>query len=1099
MANTAEPKYCYECGDIVLEVESTPYRIHSFHLQRATSYFDKDIQARRQGSNLPIVLKDVKRSDLENLLWFFYESAYKWFGLVDDSLRVQWESVLLLAEQFEMRQVAIVASHALDRMGVLDDIRKISLCVKHVRDKDWALEELIEDKSFRLHSYHLKRASKVFADMYLLPKPIDTDAPEERAIALDVKAADFANLIWFFYGSPYEWTPTVPYPSISQAKWESVLRLADMFEMEDVAQVATYALDRCGALSDMRKIALCVRHQIPREWALEALKNVCSRDEVISVEEAKGMGVVMMALVAQARERFYRAGSRASALEEISAGRRLAIAAPIALFYKPPSLMQSANTSASVSHHGTYYIDEGDIIMRAENTLFRFHSFHLQRDTAYFDDSIASLDANPGQGSVGSIDANPLPVDDVNAIDFEHLLWFCYESAYNWSSTSDPVLTPKWESILRLADKFGMERTAKVACYALGRAGALPDVRKIALCAKHGMGKDWIIEELERIISRPTPLTPGEAAEIGSPIAVAVLAAARMLTIPQSHITTEGTTEANPIVIDAKADQFRSFLWFLYDSSYGWSHIANPDSADRWEDTLAIADMFSMDEIARVATYALDYNIGLSDIRKISLTFRHGLDMTWATESIKSSPTIPNGMVRFVEPIYSYEDGDIVLEVETWPYRIHSFHLYRATDVFDEEIQARQEGRTGAIVLPDVKRADFENLLWFFYESAYKWFGLVDQTYREQWESVLLVAEQLKMRQVAIVASHALDRMGALDDIRKISLCAKHVRDQKWVLEELVRTVDRKEPLNLEEGKQLDIEMTIAITAARHSLLESRLPLAAEKCSSTGKCWEAGHDDDDPDVVCFLGVHTCNKLHQKACPMLSEVSARDAVDDMLTDENLFAVAAPENNREEKKRNIARAPTQGDSLFLVEGKSYRLHSYHLKRASKIFSDMYLLPKSTRAKKHVEGATPLDVKAEDFMNLIWYFYESPYEWTPTIPDPSTSQAKWESVLRLADLFDMEEAAQVATYALDRCNALGDVRKIALCVRHKIRLDWALEALKNVCGREQGLSVAEAREVGADMIALLALARERFFRGGSQMDALEGIVRETIIESS
>ena len=114
-------------------------------------------------------------------------------------------------------------------------------------------------------------------------------------------------------------------------------------------------------------------------------------------------------------------------------------------------------------------------------------------------------------------------------------------------------------------------------------------------------------------------------------------------------------------------------------------------------------------------------------------------------------------------------------------------------------------------------------------------------------------------------------------------------------------------------------------------------------------------------------------------------------------------------------------------------------------------------------------------------------------------------------------MEEAAQVATYALDRCNALGDVRKIALCVRHKIRLDWALEALKNVCGREQGLSVAEAREVGADMIALLALARERFFRGGSQvsrqcmppglradgaglqMDALEGIVRETIIESS
>ena len=91
--------------------------------------------------------------------------------------------------------------------------------------------------------------------------------------------------------------PTIPDASAISTKWESVLNLADMFDMDEVAQVATYALDRCGTLSDMRKIALCVRHQIPREWALEALKNVCSRKEVISVEEAKEMGVVMMALV----------------------------------------------------------------------------------------------------------------------------------------------------------------------------------------------------------------------------------------------------------------------------------------------------------------------------------------------------------------------------------------------------------------------------------------------------------------------------------------------------------------------------------------------------------------------------------------------------------------------------------------------------------------------------------------------------------------------------------------------------------------------------------------------------------------------------------
>ncbi|KAI5831209.1 hypothetical protein K523DRAFT_415206 [Schizophyllum commune Tattone D] len=372
MAEAAEPKYTYGDGDIVLEVEFVPYRIHSFHLQRSTAHFDKDIQALKEGDNKPITLQDVKRSDFESLLWFFYESAYKWKCLVDNSLRDQWESILLLSDKFEMRQVAIVASHALDRIGVLDDVRKISLCVKHVRDKDWALEELvriverdqplcqeegrqldgsmiiaiaaardavhksnmpsavgasppvdlpnskrrvsrgasqgdalfmIEGKSYRLHSYHLKRASKVFADMYLLPKSSCTDSQEDTAITLDVKATDFWNLIWFFYDSAYEWTPTVPYPSISQAKWESVLRLADMFDMKDVAQVATYALDRCGALSDMRKIALCVRHNIQREWAMEALKNVCSRDEVISVEDGDdGAGRAGEGEVLQRRE-----------------------------------------------------------------------------------------------------------------------------------------------------------------------------------------------------------------------------------------------------------------------------------------------------------------------------------------------------------------------------------------------------------------------------------------------------------------------------------------------------------------------------------------------------------------------------------------------------------------------------------------------------------------------------------------------------------------------------------------------------------------------------------------------------------------------------
>ena len=69
---------------------------------------------------------------------------------------------------------------------------------------------------------------------------------------------------------------------------------------------------------------------------------------------------------------------------------------------------------------------------------------------------------------------------------------------------------------MTLAGKFKMRRVAKVACYALGRANALSDVRKIALCVQYDMGKDWITEELVRVLSRHTPLSMDEGEEMGA-------------------------------------------------------------------------------------------------------------------------------------------------------------------------------------------------------------------------------------------------------------------------------------------------------------------------------------------------------------------------------------------------------------------------------------------------------------------------------------------------------------------------------------------------------------------------------------------------------
>ncbi|KAI4519316.1 hypothetical protein K525DRAFT_158848, partial [Schizophyllum commune Loenen D] len=413
--------------------------------------------------------------------------------------------------------------------------------------------------------------------------------------------------------------------------------------------------------------------------------------------------------------------------------------------------MQSTESSAPMVPHGIYYLDEGDCVARAENTLFRFHSSHLQRDTTYFDSIIANLNASSGGSLVGSTDDNPLALDDVRAQDLENLLWFFYESAYKWSDPVDTTLTPKWESILALAEKFGMRRIAKVACHALDSANALGDVRKIALAVKHGLGKERVFEELKRTVSRDAPLTKDEEAEIGSPTLVAALATAHgklhpspalkasgcdpldldalecracngfkncngrnhscptslshttpcpnqagqapplpnvetvlssvdldstqeeavkrpraaargdiylkaedvfsvdsyslrrasevfagMISIPKSSDSaTEGSSAAEPINVDVKTHLFRSFVWFIYESPYEWTHEVDPTSADHWENVLAFADIFGMDEIARVAVYALDRHYSLSDIRKISLCVQHGIDISWAMETIK--------------------------------------------------------------------------------------------------------------------------------------------------------------------------------------------------------------------------------------------------------------------------------------------------------------------------------------------------------------------------------------------------------------------------------------------------------------------------------
>ncbi|KAL1699397.1 hypothetical protein EV121DRAFT_216323 [Schizophyllum commune] len=730
--------------------------------------------------------------------------------------------------------------------------------------------------------------------------------------------------------------------------------------------------------------------------------------------------------------------------------------------------MQSTESSAPVIPHGIYYVDEGDCVARVENTLFRFHSSHLQRDTTYFDNIVVELKSSLGESPVGSTDDNPLALDDVRAQDFENLLWFSYESAYKWSDPVDTTLTPKWESILALAEKFGMRRIAKVACHALDSANALGDVRKIALAVKYGLGKEWVLEELKHTVTRDAPLSEDEKAEIGSPTLVAALTAAHgslhpppavkasgcdpldlealecrarasevfagMISIPKSSDSaTEGSSAAEPINVDVKTHLFRSFVWFIYESPYEWTHEVDPTSADHWENVLALADIFGMDEIARVAVYALDRHYNLSDIRKISLCVQYGIDISWAMETIKR-------VCLRKEPLSKAEARALGLDVAVdiaaardayktkvsgistpFPprqalkntlFRIHFYHLYRATSFFDKYIATLESPEGGyseadPLLLDKVKARDFEHLLWFFYESAYKWSGIVDKESTVKWESILTLAEQYKMKEVAKVACYALGRANALGDVRKIALCVKYDMGKDWITEELVRIISRANPLSMDEAEEMGARMTAVLSKARESMRHMPSSDAIPACSRAQTADECRECYSRRDMVCEKGIHRCiwTTGHFTICP------ARDRSN----------IAAEIPDARTLVRDLHLPDSRPGGCFsavlllyklmsswapLIENDVLSVHAYHLKRASQTFADMFSLPLTGTSSEGRSQDHPitLNVKGQQFKNFMWFLYESPYAWTYT-PNPELT-AKWEDILAVGDIFSMAE---------------------------------------------------------------------------------------------
>ncbi|OCH92635.1 hypothetical protein OBBRIDRAFT_791083 [Obba rivulosa] len=125
--------------------------------------------------------------------------------------------------------------------------------------------------------------------------------------------------------------------------------------------------------------------------------------------------------------------------------------------------------SAAREEHTTrdfeYYFDDGDCVIRVEDTVFRVHRFLLTRDGSAFADMFS---LPPGSGTSempeGSSDANPIRLFGESAEDFRALLFILYALPpdllyYNTSAANIPHLL----TIASITHKYHFHRTSNWA------------------------------------------------------------------------------------------------------------------------------------------------------------------------------------------------------------------------------------------------------------------------------------------------------------------------------------------------------------------------------------------------------------------------------------------------------------------------------------------------------------------------------------------------------------------------------------------------------------------------------------------------------------
>ncbi|EIW80274.1 hypothetical protein CONPUDRAFT_82586 [Coniophora puteana RWD-64-598 SS2] len=171
---------------------------------------------------------------------------------------------------------------------------------------------------------------------------------------------------------------------------------------------------------------------------------------------------------------------------------------------------------------------------------------------------------------------------------------------------------------------------------------------------------------------------------------------------------------------------------------------------------------------------------------------------------------------------------------------------------------------------------------------------------------------------------------------------------------------------------------------------------------------------------------------------------------------------------------------GDVRFIVENTLFQVHKFFFERESQFFAKMFSAPPdSAKADAYIIKK----VKADDFAQLLWVFYNPRYSLYEATVD------EWLVILDLAKSWGFQEIETLVIRELEE-QSMDPVDKIAMYDKYGVDRRYVVPAYAHLASRPKYLSREEGNKLGLRVVIDVNHIREDALRSAASSGGSSGI---------